>query len=83
MRVGPAVTLIAAMIGLEAYGAGGMVGAVLVASLAVALTASVADLRGGDAAQGAEAMLAPDLVITEDPPEPEPEPEATSSPGTA
>jgi predicted PurR-regulated permease PerM len=69
MRVGPAVTLIAAMAGLEAYGAGGMVGAVLVAALVVALTGSVADLRGGDAAQGAEAVFAPDLAITEDAPE--------------
>jgi len=79
MRVGPAVTLIAAMAGLEAYGAGGMVGAVLVASFAVALTASVADLRGGDAAQGAEAMMAPDLVITEDAAEAQPDPAAPSS----
>jgi putative heme transporter len=87
LRVGPAVTLVAAMVGLEAYGAGGMIGAVLVAAFLVALTGSIADLRGGDAAQGAEAMLAPDLVITEDAPDPEPEPEpgpeVAPSPGTA
>jgi predicted PurR-regulated permease PerM len=82
MRVGPAVTLIAAMVGLEAYGAGGMVGAVLVASFVVALTASVSDLRGGDAAQGAEAMFAPDLVITGDEPASEPGSDVGSGPET-
>jgi predicted PurR-regulated permease PerM len=83
MRVGPAVTLISAMAGLEAYGAGGMVGAVVVASFLVALTASVADLRGGDAAQGAEAMFAPDVVITEDGPDPDPGPEPEPGPEAA